>query len=164
MTAPIRADPRAVEILLAALPQHWSVAGARTLWRVLSEVLPAVSLHLKPDSTIDGMDDAAWQHVWAALVKVSPSYGARRRYKRPLLDVARAWQAAGLIAEKPEFEVPPRHHRHLTVRVERLNGYRFSDYERLRATLVDAVCGKGNAIAPPMLSAYPQGVPAMALI
>lgn len=161
---PIRADPRAVETLLAALPQQWSVAGARTLRRIMDEVLPVLPLNLQPNSAISGIDDAAWQRIWACLVKVSPSYGARRRYKRLLLEVARAWQAAGLIADLPEFEVPPRHHRRLTVRVDRLGGYRFSDYECLRATLVDAVCGKGNAIAPPMLSAYPQGVLAMILI
>lgn len=158
------ADPRAVEALLAALPQQWPVAGARTLQRMLGDVLPTLPLTLKSDAAIEGLDDAAWQRVWAALVKASPSYGARRRYKRLLLEAAQAWLAAGLIAEKPEFEVPPRHHRRLTVRVDRLGGYRFSDYERLRATLIDAVCGKEEAIAPPMLSAYPHGLLALILI
>jgi len=161
---PILADLRAVEALLTALPPKWPVAGARTLRRVLGDVLPALPLTLRPDAMIDGLDDAAWQHVWAALVKASPSYGARRRYRRLLLEAANAWQVVGLIADKPEFEVPPRHHRRLTVRVDRLGGYRFSDYERLRTVLVDTVCGKGNAIAPPMLSAYPHGLLALTLI
>ncbi|MGH2520890.1 MAG: tyrosine-type recombinase/integrase [Anaerolineales bacterium] len=69
-----------------------------------------------------------------------------------------------MIADRPEFEVPPRHHRRLTVRVDRLGGYRFSDYERLRTVLVDEVCGKGSAIVPPMLSTYPHGLLALALI
>jgi len=161
---PIGADPRAVEALMATLPQKWPVAGARTLRRMLGEVLPALPLTLRPDATVDGLDDSAWQRVWAALVKVSPSYGARRRYKRLLLKAAQAWQVAGLIADQPEFEVPPRHHRRLTVRVDRLGGYRFSDYECLRTALVDAVCGKSSAIVPPMLSAYPQGLLALTLI
>ena len=60
--------------------------------------------------------------------------------------------------------MPPRHHRRLTVRVDRLGGYRFTDFERLRMALVDAVCGKGEAIAPPVLNTYPSGVLALTLI
>jgi integrase len=133
---------------------------------VLGEVLATLPLTLKPGTVVEveGWDDAAWQCVWAALVKVSPSYGARRRYKRLLLEAAHAWRAGGLIADPPEFEVPPRHQRRLTVRVDRLGGYRFSDYQRLWTVLVDAVCGKWSAIVPPMLSAYPQGIVGLILI
>ena len=81
-------------------------AGARTLRRMLGDPLPQLSLTLKPESTVGGMDDTAWQRVWAALVKVSPSYGARRRYQPLLLEAAQTWQAAGLIADRPELEVP----------------------------------------------------------
>src|SRR5574337_925238 len=161
---PVCADPRALEALLTALPEKWPVAGARTLNRVLGEVLPGLPLTLGPDATIDGLDDSAWQSVWAHLVRVSPSYGARRRYKRLLLEAAQAWQAAGLIGDQPEFDVPPRHHRRLTVRVDQLGGYRFSDCQRVQTFLLDELAGKGNALSPPLLSAFPRGLLALSLL
>ncbi len=164
VSPPICSDPRVVEALLVALPHKWPVAGARTLRRVLGDVLPDLPLTLGPDATVGGLDDSAWQSVWAHLVRVSPSYGARRRYKRLLLEAAQAWRAAGLISDQPEFDVPARHHRRLTVRVDRLGGYRFSDYERLQTLLLDELSGKGKVLVSPTLSAFPRGLLALTLI
>jgi hypothetical protein len=93
----------ATQKLLAALPPHMTVAGARTLRRLLSKALPTLSLSLAPDGTVQGLDDNAWQRLWSKLVQATPAYGTRRRYKLLLLEASQAWEKAGLISLLPDL-------------------------------------------------------------
>jgi integrase len=143
---------QAAQRLMEALPNRLSIAGVKTLRQILQDTLPSLNLSLTPTGRVNGLDDEAWQFLWARLIKAGASYGSRRRYKRLLLQAAQIWQAAGLIEHLPDFTVPPRHRRRSTVSVDRLGGYRFSDYQRLVKFVVDNLSGQKDKLAPPCLS------------
>src|SRR6185436_346703 len=145
-------EDQAVQALMEVLPDRLSVSGLRTLRRVLQAALPALKLTLTPTGQVNGLDDEAWQSLWKQLIQASPSYGSRRRYKVLLLKVAELWQTAGLIEHQPAFTVPPQHRRRLTIAVDRLGGYRFSDYQHLVKFVVDSLSGHRESLVPPSLS------------
>jgi hypothetical protein len=164
-TLPALADSSDVTLtLLGAMPERLTHHGTRTLRRVLSQVLPKLSLTLTPDRKVAGLNPPAWKRIWTALLQARDSYGSHRRYHKLLLEMAQAWHEAGLTETLPELPIPPQHPRRLSLRIDKLAGYRYSDYTRLVQTFVDELTGKGRHLVPPSLREHGAAWPALTLI
>ncbi|MBI5634687.1 MAG: site-specific integrase [Nitrospirae bacterium] len=107
----------------------------KTLKRILNEVLPSLPLahNAKDIINID------WNRIWKACLDSSPSYRTRQRFKALLVEIAERWHEAKLIADIPDFAVPPQHQRRGVLSVSKLQGYRYSDYRQLIAFIVQII-------------------------
>lgn len=140
-------DSDSVCVLLETTPARLSRPGSRRLRAILQRVLPELGLGRQADGGVTGLNDKAWNRLWAAVLDEVHPYETRRRYKQLLIEVANHWHKAGLIAEPPAFTVPSQHRRRQTVAIDKLGRYRFRDYRRLATFIVNRLCGEGDLAA-----------------
>jgi integrase len=153
--------------LMAAFPDSFPAYGGKRLRKRVQVDIQKLDLVWNGDDRQLHIPDNIWNEWQDALGRDEAgdrlAYETRQCYQRLLLHLAQHWQAAGLIQELPSLKSSPHHHRHLSVRVEKLHS-RFSEYTDLVSHFVDQLSGSASTLVPESLQGELEPVLGLALV